>query len=329
MKRINIIIALGLMTLGMASCQDRNWDKEINTAYEIGNQNIVEETAHHITVKDLKEKYKNAILGIGKYSKSPVQLVEEDLQLRVRVVTNDEGGNLSQQIVVTDESNENIVISIADNDIMTYLRVGQELLVNLKDLYVGGYNDVPQIGYPDEKFGSSDFCRVSFMNRYIWYKHFKKIGQPDQSLVPAPVELTKSFDSWTDCSRLVYVDGKFSSRSGDVKIAEPSRVQDTDTGNGVNEDFITDNGVKVQLRTSTYCDFASYLIPAAKCRIYGIASWSTYDGGYWQFSLRTQDDITIHCDQCNKWLGLTNWTKTEEGDYRCNKCGSIVKKLTN
>lgn len=329
MRKFNIIIATGLMAMGLASCQDRDWDNEINTAYEIGNQNIVEDTEHHITVKDLKEKYKNAILGIGKYSKSTVQLVEEDLQLRVRVVTNDEGGNLSQQIVVTDESNENITISIADNDIQTYLRVGQELLVNLKDLYVGGYNDVPQIGFPGEKFGSADFCRVSFMSRYIWYQHFKKIGTPDPTLVPESVELTKSFDSWTDCSRLVYVDGKFSSRSGDVKIAEPSRVENTDTGNGVNEDFITDSGVKVQLRTSTYCDFASYLIPAAKCRIYGIASWSTYDGGYWQFSLRTQDDIRIYCDQCADWVVLTKWTRNEDGNYVCQHCGHVVNKLTD
>ena len=115
MKKLNIIVALGLMTLGLASCQDGDWDNEINDTYKIGNESIVEHNV--VKIKDLKATYKQAILGQGmKYSNNAVQLIEDDIQVKGVVVTNDRGGNLSQCIIITDDSNENIQISIADND---------------------------------------------------------------------------------------------------------------------------------------------------------------------------------------------------------------------
>lgn len=329
MKKINIIIALGLMTMGLTACQDGDWDKEINADYEIGNKDIVEHNV--MSIKDLKTTYKKWIEGVnnyeteyGKYSNYSVHLIEEDIQMKGWVVTNDEGGNLSQQIIVTDETNENMIVSIADNDIMTYLRVGDEILVDLKGLYIGGYNGTPQIGYPNEKFGATEI-RMSFMSRFDWYKHFKKIGHKD-GYTPVAVPLTSSLDAWTDCSRLVYVDGHFANNSGNVKIAEPSNVKPTDTSNCSNEIFSADNGVAVQVRTSTYCDFASEYIPATNVRITGVVTWSTYDGGYWQMQLRNADDIAIHCPTCNEWIGSTKWTRNEAGNYVCPKCATIVNK---
>lgn len=338
MKKLNIIVALGLMTFGLASCQDGDWDNEINDTYKIGNESIVE---HNIVkIKDLKETYKQAILGQGmKYSNNAVQLIEDDIQVKGVVVTNDRGGNLSQCIIITDDSNENIQISIADNDIMTYLPIGQEILVDLKGLYIGGYSETPIIGYPNEKYAGtvdkngnaigSQIYRMSFMSRYLWYKHFKTIGKPDASRVPAAIELTNSLydDELTHVSKLVYVDGKFASCDGNTKIADPKKVESTDTGNGVNETF---NGTKctssIIVRTSTYADFASSLIPAANVRMYGIMTRDTYKKGY-QIQLRDADDITIHCDGCNAYVGSTKWTRNEDGDYVCNKCNTKVKKI--
>lgn len=338
MKKINIIVALGLMTLGLTACQDRDWDKEINTEYKIGNENITEHNV--VKIKDLKETYKKAILGQGmQYANNAVQLIEDDIQIKGVVICNDRGGNTSQQIILTDESGENIQVSIADNDIMTYLPIGQEIIVDLKGLYIGGYSKTPIIGYPNEKYagtvdkygnavGSQEY-RMSFMSRFLWYNHFKCIGTPDLSRVPEAIELTDAlYDAeLTHVSKLVYVDGKFASCDGDTKIAEPKKVESTDTGNGVNETF---NGTKctksIIVRTSTYSDFASDLIPAANVRMYGIMTRDTYKTGY-QIQLRDADDITIHCDGCNEYVGSTKWTRNDEGDYVCNKCKTIVKKI--
>lgn len=329
MKTKNIFIALALMALGMTSCQDGDWDKHINADYEIGNDKIIETNV--ISIKELKNTYKKWIDGVnnyeteyGTYAKYSVHKIEEDIQLKAWVVTNDEGGNLSQQIILTDESNENMIISIADNDIMTYHKVGDIILVNLKGLYIGGYNGTPQIGYPNQKYGAQEI-RMSFMPRFQWYEHFRKIGKKT-GFYPVAVPLTSATNKWTDCSRLVYVDGHFASNDGNTKIAEPSKVKSNDTSNCVSEIFASDNGVAVQVRTSTYADFSAELIPAANVRITGVVTWSTYDGGYWQMQLRDADDIAIHCNKCNDWIGLTHWTKgSEEGAYICKNCGTSTK----
>lgn len=337
MKKLNIIIAMGLMALGLTACQDRDWDKEI-ADYTIGNEKITEHNV--VTIKDLKETYKKAILGQGmQYSNNAVQLIEDDIQIKGVVISNDRGGNTSQQIILTDQSGENIQVSIADNDIMTYLPVGQEIIVDLKDLYIGGYSDNPVIGYPNEKYAAtvdkngnavgSQIYRMSFMSRFLWYKHFKTIGEPDLSRVPEAIELTNDlYDAeLTHVCKLIYVDGKFASCDGETKIADPVKVESTDTGNGVNETF---NGTKctksIIVRTSTYADFSASLIPAANVRLFGIMTRDTYKTGY-QIQLRDADDITIHCAGCDKYVGSTKWTRNEDGDYVCNECKTIVKKI--
>lgn len=336
MKHNFISIAL-LFSLGLASCQDGDWNKEIDTSYTIGNDTITEHNV--VSIKDLKKTYEKAILGLGlKYSNNSVQLVEDEIQLKGVVITNDEGGNLSQCIIVNDNSGENIQISIADNDIMTYLPVGQEILVNLKGLYIGGYSETPQIGYPNEKYSGtvdsesgeivgSQIYRMSFMSRYTWYKHFKAVGRPDVTRVPDAVELTDAmYDETLNVSRLVYVDGHFASNDGNTKIADPNKVESTDTGNGVNETFVADKCSKsIIVRTSTYADFAAELIPATDVRMYGIMTRDSYKKGF-QIQLRNADDIRIFCPGCNEYIGSTMWTRNDNGNYVCDKCHSVVAK---
>ena len=332
----NIFSVALLLSLGLASCQDGDWNKEINTSYSIGNDTITEHNV--VSIKELKKSYEKAILGQGlKYSNRSVQLVEEEIQIKGVVVNNDEGGNLSQCVIVNDESGENIQISIADNDIMTYLPVGQEILVNLRGLYIGGYSETPQIGYPNEKYlgtydeekqeyVGSQIYRMSFMSRYTWYNHFKAIGRPDLSRVPEAVELTDAmYDETLNVSRLVYVDGHFASNDGNTKIADPNKVENTDTGNGVNETFVADKCSKsIIVRTSTYSDFAAELIPAVDVRMYGIMTRDTYKKGF-QIQLRNADDIRIFCPNCKEYIGSTQWTRNGDGNYVCDKCGAVVK----
>lgn len=341
MKKNIIILALGLLTMGlMQACQDGDWDKEINEHYVIGNDDIQLNPDQLISIKDLKALYRDAILGLGaKYRNNTVQFIDKDLQIKAVVITNDRGGNLSQCINLTDESGENIQVSIADNDIMTYLPVGQEIIVDLKGLYIGGYSETPIIGYPNEKYAGttdkdghiigSEIYRMSFMSRFLWYKHFRAIGKPDLSRVPEAIALTNDLygHELADVCKLVYVDGKFASCDGNTKIADPNKVESTDTGNGVNEVFYaTTTNKSVIVRTSTYADFSACLIPAANVRVFAIMTRDTFKSGY-QLQLRDADDITIYCNGCKDYVGSTQWTKTAEGDYKCNHCGTIVKKI--
>lgn len=346
MKKHNIILALGFLTMGLTGCQDGDWDKEINENYKIGNELITEHNV--ISIKDLKAKYKHAILGDDKdHRNNTVELITEDIQIKGIVITNDRGGNTSQCINITDNSGENIQVSIADNDIMTYLPVGQEILIDLKDLYIGGYSETPIIGYPNEKYAGtlgedgtyigSEIYRMSFMSRFLWYKHFKAIGKPAKDYKPEIIELKDEYynNELAYVCKLIYVDGKFTTCEGDKytltndgnqKIADPNQVKSTDTGNGVNWTFKGTNCKNsIVVRTSTYADFSASLVPDANVRMYGVMTRDTYNKGF-QIQLRDADDIAIYCEGCEDFVGSTKWTKTEEGDYKCNKCGTIVKK---
>lgn len=290
MRKHSIAFVLTLVVMSIVSCQNDGWDDNVNRNYTIGNDTITERTGSAVvSIATIKEKYRDVIEGKGSYNRNYVKLVEEDWQLQGWVACNDEGGNLSQNIIFTDGT-DNIIISVADNDIHSYLQVGQKILVNLKGLYLGSYGKNAQIGYPNEK-ATGDEIRMSFMSRFMWYQHFKKIGVPEPDKVPQPVLLTSSADTWKDCSRLFYVEGRF--KDGDVgyKIVEPTEV--TTTNNCMTRDFTTDNGVSVKVYTSAYADFAAKRIPAGHVRLTGVASWSTYDGGYWQFQLRTWEDIQV------------------------------------
>lgn len=295
MKKLNIITALILGMAAFTSCQNSGWDAEINRNYQIGNDTITERPASQvISIAALKEKYKNVMNS----TTNTTALIEDDLQLQVRVVTNDREGNLSQMIVVTDgdrnNPKENLIINIADNDIWSYLKVGQKILVNLKGLYFGGLNGVPKIGYPKEKYsGGADIkpdgiIRIDFMTRYMWYDHFKMVGEPDESLLPPVVPLGSSFDAYKDCSRLVYVEGTFANNDGKTKLADHNKV--TSTYNAVSETFTTTSGEKVIITTSTYADFSAILIPTGKVRVYGVCDYSTYEK-CWEVQMRYASDI--------------------------------------
>ena len=312
---------------------DSDWETgNVNPSDYFGNNSLQETNV--VTIKELKDKY----IGVSNSVQNDTARITEDCQIKAIVTANDVGGNVYSEIAV-DDGTASILICISQGGLFAYLPVGQEILVDLKGLYIGGYSETPIIGYPNEKYAGtvdkngnaigSQIYRMSFMSRYLWYKHFKTIGKPDASRVPAAIELTNSLydDELTHVSKLVYVDGKFASCDSNTKIADPKKVESTDTGNGVNETF---NGTKctssIIVRTSTYADFASSLIPAANVRMYGIMTRDTYKKGY-QIQLRDADDITIHCDGCNAYVGSTKWTRNEDGDYVCNKCNTKVKKI--
>ena len=279
------------MTLGLASCQDGDWDKEI-TSYEIGNKSIEDIAEKQISVAELKAKYKKTIESKnGSY-----ELINEDLQLKCKVVTNDKEGNLSQQLVVTD-GEQNIIIGITDDDMWSYLPVGQEIIVQLKGLYIGGYGQNAQIGAPSMKYDDPDeqekddyepTTRIGRMTRYTWYEHFVKTDVCTPEIGDKYIDfMNKNMDYDADANKLVEVFGTIAIADGTKKIADPYDV--TDTSNCVNIIFTMTNGKTVTLRTSTYSDFGSMSIPQGKVRLRGIAV--PYKKSSWQIQMRYGSDL--------------------------------------
>ena len=273
-KYIKYLSGLCLFCVLCVSCQDGDW--EAPTGYTLWNDTITERNV--VDLATLKAKYKDAI------SNSSYALIEEDVQLKGVVTVNDEGGNISQQLVVKDNTGY-IILGITETSMYSYVKPGQQFLLNLKGLYIGGYGMNGQIGYPSMS-STSGAKRIGRMPREEWYKHVKFLGTPDKSLVPAPIEFSPTMNKDQYSDYLVYVEGTFDDADGEAILAP---AMEADAGNAVNRVFRMANGSTVDVRTSTYSDFGSMIIPQGKVRVTGVAI--RYNDSAWQLQMRTEKDI--------------------------------------
>lgn len=276
MKLRNIFsLALCALTAFCAvSCQDGDWDDEVNTSRTIWNDTITERNVK--TIEFIKDKYKTAI------SNSSYALVEEDIQLKGWITVNDRGGNISQQLVVQDETGY-IIIGVTEDSMHSYAKPGQVILLNLQGLYIGGYGMNGQIGYPGMS-STSQAKRIGRMDRYTWYQHVKFLSE--KHALDEPVQFANTMDMDKESNKLVYVEGRFSEADGSATLADPAL---SDAGNSVNRTFNIDGGGSVTIRTSCYSDFGSMVMPTGKVKVVGIAV--RYNTSSWQIQMRTADDL--------------------------------------
>lgn len=294
MKYIKFLVAALLLGGIATSCMDDDWNDPTGENAPFGNNNIVEETSKIVTIKELKAK------TVDKFEASVANgLVEitEDWQLKARVTGNDIQGNIYNEVAVEDESGEGLLICIQKGGLYGFLPVGQEILVNLKGLYIGLYGNNVQIGMPYTNSSGRTFpSRMAFN---IWNEHFKILGTADASKVqPEEFDVTKLKD-------VAYIKshrGKLMTlknvemAKADGKLAWAPEA-DKDAGNGVSR-TVKINGKAQSLmvvRSSSYADFAAKAMPTGKVNLTGIFTvYATNPSKYgytWQILLRSDSDI--------------------------------------
>lgn len=287
MKNIKYLLMLVLACSLFIGCMDDDWDtpnaEALNKAY--GNQEIAETNV--ITIGSLKEQYKSVINA----STNSYKQITEDVQIKGRVVGNDIGGNIYNEVSIDDGTGA-ILICISQGGLFSYLPVGQEIVVDLKGLYIGGYGKQAEIGMPYTNAKGNSY--VSRMSRILWNKHFKLTGVADASKVVA-----KEFDV-SKCDKEDYFianNGKlmtiknveFTNADGKTTFA-PS--DEKDAANSVNRG-LSQNGKAIPtsslvVRTSSYADFAAKQLPTGKLNITGVF---TRYRTTWQILIRDERDI--------------------------------------
>ena len=282
MKRHSFIIALMAGFFAMTSCQDKDWETPEGLATEppYGNNTLVAGTT--TTIAQLQSKYASVI------SNSSYQQITDDLWLRCVVTGNDFGGNIYKQISVQDETG-GIIIGINGSDQGALMPVGQKLLISLKDLCIGCYGQQAQIG--DEYNGS-----IGRMSTKKWEEHVRILPSHDMSQID-----TLDFDIAMDKNRyaghLVRLkDVMIGDADGTTTLAPEYKAGTTLTYNGSTNGYVHHslNGESMNalvLRTSTYADFASLVIPTEPVTLYGIA---TRYNSTWQILIRAADDIKVN-----------------------------------
>ena len=278
-----LVLACSLFT----GCMDDDWDtpnaEALNKAY--GNQEIAETNV--ITIGSLKEKYESVINA----STNSYEQITEDVQIKGRVVGNDIGGNIYNEVSIDDGTGA-ILICISQGGLFSYLPVGQEIVVDLKGLYIGGYGKQAEIGMPYTNAKGNSY--VSRMSRVLWNKHFKLTGVADASKVVAEEfdlsKRTKEEYFTANNGKLMTIKNvEFTNADGKTTFA-PS--DEKDAANSVNRG-LSQNGKPIAtssivVRTSSYADFAAKQLPTGKLNITGVF---TRYRTTWQILIRDERDI--------------------------------------
>lgn len=281
MKKSYILLAF---TLGLiaSSCQNTGWDDEIDKDYTVWNKELQEHDV--ISIQELKAQYANFISNQNQFTQ-----ITTDNMLRGVIICTDDGGNLTQQLVLQDGTKQNpgfLVIGVNQDALYNFIRPGQEILLSLKGLFIGGYGQNAQLGYPSKNAQGVE--RIGRMSQQDFWNRVKFLGAPDASRIDtldfADIK-NLSKDQWAGC--IVRVKGTITPKSTERWfLAAP---EDADTGNGVTNTINVQGGGTLDLRTSTYADFASY--PIEKDHVYTLYGvLSRYTSG-WQLGLRTVSDI--------------------------------------
>lgn len=290
MKKIKFI-ALAFLALTLGSCMGDGYaDPDLTEkvpAAPWGNNSLKEKNV--ISIADLKTQFATVIAN------SSYKLIEKDMMIKAVVTGNDVSGNIYNQVSVQDASGA-IIIAINGSGLSGYLPVGQEILVNLKGLYIGSYKKLPQIGGVNTKISDGSLS-MGKIERAVWNEHFKILnpGEADASTVePEEFDLTKLTDNAymeaNVCKLMTLKKVKFASANG-TNVWAPGDTNtsleliDAETGTRINKNNLV-------VRNSGYSKFANEVIPQGVFDITGIFTrYHNKDYDTWQIVLRSTDDL--------------------------------------
>lgn len=254
MDTLKKIVYLVLVTLIITSC-NRDYDAPplSEPLYE-GNANI--------TIAELKEKYAGTT--------SAPALIDVDYIIKGYVTANDESGNIYKQLYIQDETAA-INIGIDQNSIYTSLNVGQEVYINLHGFSIVNYGGELQIGYSGTN-----------ANRIAWEifeaQAFLK-GWPDgKNAAPVTVDMKNLTPNMVNM--LVRLDNVYFVNGGKNNFT---------VNNATTNEILKDaNGNSLEVRTSSYANFAADKLPAGTGTVIGILG--RYNNS-WQLLVRSTGDL--------------------------------------
>lgn len=279
MRKLSIFFS-AIAALLLASCMDSGYDDVVKDSTGV---NI--EMTNVVPIQQLKERYRSTITASG------MTQITEDIQIKGWVTGNDNGSNLYNEISLQDNSGA-IIVAINKGGLAGLLPVGQQVVFNLKGLYIGGYGTQAEIGgvYSNAKTGNTS---IGGMDRFTFANHYMTIGTPNTDAV---AKLITEFDysQAADADYIFANQGKLMQlsnvtfKNGDGKsVFAPNDGSVTLSNNCANRGFKGMSDSRLVFRTSTYADFANDTIPQGTTKVQGIF---TVYRSTWQILARTRSD---------------------------------------
>ena len=278
MKRFNYYLSLMLLLVFTAACSD-----------EFDQPPMVIPTAEHtpnMTIAEFKAKYWQDAVNY-------IDTVKEDIVIHGWVTSSDESGNIYKSLYIMDESGAGINISINQNSLYNNYRLGQEIVIPMKDYFVGKYNGQQQLGYP-QWYAQRSVWEATFLPQAMWESMVELNGLPDPEKVK-PLDVSISdFQGKSDGETLMKYQGRLVRISGVHFPDANGTLTYSEKDATTNRTLADEDGNQLVVRTSNYADFRADVLPEGTLDVVGLLSFyatSQNSSGTWQFYLRDINDV--------------------------------------
>jgi len=238
----------------------------------------------NMTIADFKAKH-------WQDARSYVDTVTDDEVIHGWVVSSDQSGNIYKTLYIVDESGAGLAIWVNQKDLYQDYPVGQEIVLPMQGYYVGKYNGLQAIGYP-QWYDMNSVWETTYMPQTIWESLAELNGSPDAGRAEVqPVEVTlDEFQGKTDRETLLKYQGRLVRIKG-LTFTEANGVTPYSSPSGSTNRIVTDaNGTELVVHNSNYADFQSEVLPVGTVDLVGVLT--SYNTG-WQLLLRDINDVTV------------------------------------
>ncbi|MGI8952771.1 MAG: DUF5689 domain-containing protein [Chitinophagaceae bacterium] len=231
------------------------------------------------TIRDLK-----AMHVAGNFEQ-----IKDDKIIEGVVIADDKSGNFYKEIIIQDSSG-GILVRLDGYNLYANYPVGRRVFIKAKNLFLGDYNGLVQLGGSVDNSGSAPTLAPLASN--LFNKYIIK-GTLGNAVVPRVVTTsqltTQLMDSFQNT--LIQLDNfEFSSADTAKSFA--------DTVNKLSVNYTLKNcsDNSIILRTSGYADFAGLNVPNGKGSV--VAIYSVF-GSSKQINIRDTSDIKFYYTRCD------------------------------
>lgn len=285
---LNVITTLAITTLTI-SC-NKKFDEP--PAY------VPPNITADLTIADLKAMHTNG----------SIEQITVDKVISGIVIADDRSGEFYKTIVIQD-STGGISVKLDGYDLYTKYPVGRQVFIKVKNLYLGDYNKLAEIGGGIDNSGSKP--EVTALASSLFDTHIVK-GTLDNIITPKVVKVADLNDSYQNT--LIQLNNfEFSTTDTSKTFADTSL-----NSSAMNFTIRNCEGENITLRNSSYADFAGYNIPNGNGNI--VAVYTIY-GSTKQLNIRDTSDVKFYNARCG---GGGNGSVISIGDVRNFYKGSDV-----
>ena len=267
---------------------DLNHDGEVNVAdinllisVVLGEYVPVDDDAPNMTIAEFKAKH-------WQDARNYVDTITDKEIIHGWVVSSDESGNIYKALYIMDEYGTGLTISINQANLYEDYPIGQEIVLNLQNHWVGKYNGQQVLGYP-AWYEAGQTWEASFLPQNYWQEMVTLNGAPNPSKVqPVDIRLSEIAGKEDAATLMKYQgalvrikDVTFAEADGYTTFAEPNA--------STNRTIVDADDNTLIMRTSNFADFRDNVLPRGQVDVVGVLHCY---GNTWQLLLRDRNDVT-------------------------------------